>query len=111
MKSCRTIGGSSNSRLSTTDNDGLVSPPPCRPPQPEDSLFLQLGHSKQNAPYLRHRQRDQIRWQLKVAQAFPAAPTSPTVPPVRNDPLNTARRTLIEESKGCEDHQATLQGA
>jgi hypothetical protein len=33
------------------------------------------------------------------------------VPPVRNDPLNTACRTLIEESMGCEDDQATLQDA
>src|SRR5215217_4057623 len=37
--------------------------------------------------------------------------TSPTVPLVRNGPLNTACRTLIEESSGCEDDQAALQGA
>ena len=36
---------------------------------------------------------------------------SPTVTLVRNDPVNTACRTLIEESIGCEDDQATLQGA
>jgi hypothetical protein len=36
---------------------------------------------------------------------------SPTVPPVRNDLLNTACCTLIEESRGCEDDQATLQDA
>jgi hypothetical protein len=30
---------------------------------------------------------------------------------VRNGPLNTACRTLIEESSGCEDDQAALQGA
>jgi hypothetical protein len=36
---------------------------------------------------------------------------SPTVPVVRNDPLNPARRTLIEESIGCEDDQTTLRGA
>jgi hypothetical protein len=33
------------------------------------------------------------------------------VPPVRNDPLNTACRTLIEESMGGKDDHATLQGA
>src|SRR5829696_3493142 len=37
--------------------------------------------------------------------------TSPTVTLVRNGPLNTACRTLIEESSGCEDDQAALQGA
>jgi hypothetical protein len=37
------------------------------------------------------------------------ATSNPTVPPVRNDLLNTARPTLIEESMGCEDDQATLQ--
>src|SRR5215203_7484706 len=36
---------------------------------------------------------------------------SPTVTLVRNGPLNTACRTLIEESSGCEDDQAALQGA
>jgi beta-N-acetylhexosaminidase len=36
---------------------------------------------------------------------------NPTVPPVRNDLLNTACCTLIEESRGCEDDQATLQDA
>ena len=39
------------------------------------------------------------------------ASSNPTVPPVRNDPLNTACRTFIEESMGCEDDQATLQDA
>src|SRR5829696_4362706 len=37
--------------------------------------------------------------------------SSPTVTLVRNGPLNTACRTLIEESSGCEDDQAALQGA
>jgi hypothetical protein len=37
--------------------------------------------------------------------------SNPTVTLVRNDPVNTARRTLIEESMGCEDDQAMLQGA
>jgi hypothetical protein len=37
--------------------------------------------------------------------------SNPTVPLVRNDPVNTAYCTLIEESKGCEDDQAALQGA
>src|SRR5215218_3510665 len=37
--------------------------------------------------------------------------TSPTVPLVRNGPLNTACLTLSEESSGCEDDQAALQGA
>src|SRR5215212_8185729 len=36
---------------------------------------------------------------------------SPTVTLVRNGPVNTACRTLIEESSGCEDDQAALQGA
>src|SRR5215207_6539264 len=36
---------------------------------------------------------------------------SPTVTLVRNGPLNTACRMLIEESSGCEDDQAALQGA
>src|SRR5215211_2807788 len=36
---------------------------------------------------------------------------SPTVTLVRNGPLNTACRTLIEESSGCEADQAALQGA
>jgi hypothetical protein len=36
---------------------------------------------------------------------------NPTVTLVRNEPVNTARRTLIEESMGCEDDQAMLQGA
>ncbi|MBA2782599.1 MAG: hypothetical protein M3514_10355 [Actinomycetota bacterium] len=36
--------------------------------------------------------------------------TSPTVTVVRNDPVNTACRTLIEESRGCEE-RAALQGA
>ena len=35
---------------------------------------------------------------------------SPTVTLVRNDPVNTASRTLIEASMGCKDDQATLQG-
>ena len=30
---------------------------------------------------------------------------------VRNGPVNTACRTLIEESSGCEDEQAAVQGA
>jgi hypothetical protein len=30
---------------------------------------------------------------------------------VRNDPVNTACSTLIEDSRGCEDDQAALQGA
>ena len=37
--------------------------------------------------------------------------SSPTVTLVRNGPVNTACRTLIEESSGCEDDQAALQGA
>jgi hypothetical protein len=36
---------------------------------------------------------------------------NPTVPPVRNDPVNTACRTLMEDSRGCEADQAALQGA
>src|SRR5215208_157731 len=36
---------------------------------------------------------------------------SPTVTLVRNGPVNTACRTLIEESSGCEDDQAALQCA
>ena len=37
--------------------------------------------------------------------------SSPTVTLVRNGPVNTACLTLIEESRGCEDDQAALQGA
>jgi hypothetical protein len=47
-----------------------------------------------------------------------SAPDSPigassntTVPLVRNAPVNNARCTLIEESRGCEDDQVALQGA
>jgi hypothetical protein len=36
---------------------------------------------------------------------------SPTATLVRNDPVNAACCTLIEESMGCEDDQAELQGA
>jgi hypothetical protein len=36
---------------------------------------------------------------------------SPTVTLVRNAPVNAACSTLIEESRGCEDDQAALQGA
>src|SRR5215207_7232484 len=50
---------------------------------------------------------------LKEISMLPARATmaSPTVTLVRNGPLNTACRTLIEESSGCEDDQAALQGA
>jgi hypothetical protein len=40
-----------------------------------------------------------------------APKSSTTVLPLRNDLLNTARRTLIEEPMGCKDDQATLQDA
>src|SRR5919112_1821069 len=48
---------------------------------------------------------------ISEVQAYIACLLSPTVTPVRNDPLNTACRTLIEESIRCEDDRATLQGA
>ncbi len=44
-------------------------------------------------------------------RGFSDSLSSPTVTHVRNDPVNTACRTLIEESMGCEGDQATLQGA
>ena len=37
--------------------------------------------------------------------------SSPAVTLIRNGPVNAACRTLIEESRGCEDDQAALQGA
>jgi hypothetical protein len=51
-----------------------------------------------------------VRWVRAQAQ-LRGTLLHPTVTLVRNDPVNTARRTLIEESMGCEDDQATLQGA
>src|SRR5215217_4183703 len=51
----------------------------------------------------------------RVADHYPRTTfhtvSNPTVTLVRNGPLNTACRTLIEESSGCEDDQAALQGA
>jgi len=38
-------------------------------------------------------------------------PSNTTVTLVRNGPVNTACRTLIEESSGYEDDQVALQGA
>src|SRR5215213_3958381 len=54
-----------------------------------------------------------VRQLLSDEEALVRSGTSPnpTVTLVRNGPLNTACRTLIEESSGCEDDQAALQGA
>src|SRR5215203_6178904 len=48
---------------------------------------------------------------LESSKSTGSTSPSPTVTLVRNGPLNTACRTLIEESSGCEDDQAALQGA
>src|SRR5215216_1075110 len=54
-----------------------------------------------------------VRQLLSDEEALVRSGTSPnpTVTLVRNGPLNAACRTLIEESSGCEDDQAALQGA
>src|SRR5215207_7978522 len=71
---------------------------------PSSPRFERDGPTLQPAP---HTLDPALLRQLGRSSHIP----NPTVTLVRNGPLNTACRTLIEESSGCEDDQAALQAA